>query len=97
MFKTILLPLSLTFSSISFAACISVPPEIGDIGPDSQLICTRLEAGFPQKNIVVIDRKIHSPNSISVSVTVEGQSESLGYKLIGADWKLTEPALAGNY
>ena len=97
MLKTILLPLSLTFSSVAFAACLPDSPELGDVGPDSQLVCTRLGARFPQTNIVVVDRKIHSPNSVSVIVTVDGQSESLEYKLIGADWELTEPALAGSY
>jgi hypothetical protein len=97
MLKTILLPLSLTFSSVSFAACLPDSAEIGDVGPDSEIVCTGLEARFPQSDFVVVDRNIHSPNNVSVIVTVDGQSGSLEYKLIGSDWKLTEPAFAGRY
>lgn len=97
MLKTILLPLSLTFSSISFAACLPDSAEIGDVGPDSEIVCTELETRLPQSDIVVVDRNIHSPNSVSVIVMVDGQTESLEYKLIGPDWKLTVPALAGGY
>jgi hypothetical protein len=94
MLKTILLPLSLTFSSVSFAACLSDSPEMGDIGPDTQLVCTRLEAQYPQSDIAVVDRKIYSSSSVSLIVTVDGQTKSLEYELIGADWELTEPDLA---
>ena len=97
MLKTILLPLSLTFSSVSFAACLPDSAEIGDVGLDSEIVCTGLEARFPQSDFVVVDRNIHSPNNVSVIVTVDGQSGSLEYKLIGSDWKLTEPAFAGRY
>lgn len=96
MLKTIMLPLTLTFTSVSFAACLPDFPEIGDIGPGSKLVCNMLESRFPHSSIAILDRRIRSHNSVSVIVTVNGQPESLKYQLTGADWKLTETALAGN-
>jgi len=94
MLKTILLPLALTFSSVSFAACLSDSLEIGDIGPGSQLVCRMLVSRFPNSDIAILDRKIESQNAVSVIVAVDGQPKSLEYKLRGADWALVEPALA---
>jgi len=89
--------LTLTFSSASFAACLADSPEIGDIGPGSQLVCSVLVSRFPDSDITILDRKIESHNVISVIIAVDDQSNSLEYKLKGADWELTEPVLAGSY
>ena len=97
MLKIISLPLALAFSSVSYGACMPDSPEMGDIGPSSELVCDLLESQIPRTNIAIIDRKIHSPNSVSVIVLRDGQSRSLQYKLKGADWELIEATLAGSY
>ena len=96
MLRTFMLPLALSVSSISHGACWLDSPEIGDIGPGSQLVCNMLESRFPHSDIAILDRTIHSHNSVSVIVAVDGQPESLDYQLTGADWKLIAPTLAGN-
>ena len=97
MLRTTLLTLTLTVSSGSYGACLTDSPEIVDIGPDSSLICNMLESRLPQSDIAILDRQIHSPNTISVIVSVDEQPESLTYTLTGADWKLINPALAVSY
>jgi len=90
MLKTILLPLTLSFSSVTYGSCLLDSPEIGDIGPGSQLVCQLLESRFPQLDIAILDRKIHSYDTVSVIVEVNDQHETMEYKLKGADWKLTK-------
>ena len=97
MLRIISLPLALTFSSVSYGACLPDAPEIGDVGPGSELVCDMLESRIPDSNIAILDRKINSPNTVSVIVMLDGQSKTLEYKLKGADWELIEPILAGSY
>ncbi|MCP3852888.1 MAG: hypothetical protein GY694_22070 [Gammaproteobacteria bacterium] len=97
MLRIISISLALTFSSVSYGACISDSPEIGDIGPRSELVCDLLEPRVPNSKITILDRKIHSSNSVSVIVLLDGQSRTLEYKLKGADWELIETTLAGSY
>lgn len=97
MLRTILFSLTLISTSVTYGACLPDTAEIGDIGPGSQLVCNMLEARYPQSNIAVLDRKIHSQNTVLVIVSVDGQSESLKYNLRGADWMLTEPSFADSY
>ncbi len=46
MLKTILLPLTLSFSSVTYGSCLLDSPEIGDIGPGSQLCVNCWNHGF---------------------------------------------------
>jgi len=92
MFRSILFTVLLS-SSAAHAACLPDSPELGDIGPDSQLVCMMLESHSPNSKISVIDRKIQSHKRMSVIVDVDGRTESLNYTLIGADWILKEPVL----
>ena len=97
MLKVISISLALTFSSVSYGTCLPDSPEIGDIGPSSELVCDLLESQVPDTNVAIIDRKIHSSNSVSVMALLDGQSRTLEYKLKGADWELIEATLAGSY
>lgn len=97
MLRTTLLSLSLTISMVSYGACQLDSPELGDIGPGSELVCSMLESQFPDSDIEILDRKIHSSNTVSVIVMIHGKPETLKYTLKKADWKLTEPALTDSY
>jgi hypothetical protein len=96
MFRTTLMSATLLFASSIHATCVPDAPEIGDTGPSSQLVCKMMESQFPQARISIIDREIHGANRVSVIADVDGQAQSLTYQLVGADWRLTEPALAKN-
>jgi len=73
-----------------YATCTLDAPEIGDIGPDSQRVCEQLASQSPQSDIAILDRRIHSPEAVSVMVSVDGQRQSLEYVLRGADWRRTQ-------
>ncbi len=88
MLRTILISLSLTVSSASYGACQLDSPEIGDIGPGSELVCNMLESRVPNSDIAILDRKIHSPNTVSVIVMMDGKPETLEYKLKRANLDL---------
>jgi hypothetical protein len=87
------------------AACVSDPPEIGDIGPGSELVCAGLERRFPGANLAVEGRSIHSPTEVSVDVSVDGRPLALSYTLSGYSWRLDDtgarvadlPALGGGF
>lgn len=97
MIKTILFTLTLAVIPGAHAACLQDSPEIGDIGPSSQLVCDLLEARFTQSDIAILDRKMHSRDTVAVIVAMNGQLQSLEYNLHGADWKLTEPHFVNSY
>ena len=94
MLKSILIPVLLTTTSVSYGACLPDATEIGDIGPASQLVCDMLEVRSPNSDITILDRTIESHNAVSVAVDINGRTELLNYRLTGADWRLAEPALA---
>jgi len=70
------------------ATCLTGRPEIGDIGLRSQLVCAELERRFPEARLAVDGRAIHTPNAVSVDVTVDGQPMELRYGLSGYRWRL---------
>jgi len=80
--------LSLAFGA--HAACVPDPPELGDIGPSSELVCDRLEHQFPGAPTAVTGRSIHSPTQVSVFASVNGRRVSLDYELFGYRWELDE-------
>ena len=47
------------------AACVTDPPDIGDIGPSSHLVCAELERQFPGAAMAVTGRAVHSPTTVS--------------------------------
>jgi len=97
MHKTIFLALALATLSEAHAACLQDSIEIGDIGPSAELVCDRLEARFPHSDIALLDRAIHSRQSVSVGVAINGHLETLKYDLRGADWKLAESDSMASY
>ena len=87
--QTLLLAL-LPIAVASHATCVSDPPEIGDIGPGSHLVCAELERQFPGAVLAVTGRAVHSPTAVSVDVLVDGQSMTLRYGLSGYQWQLDQ-------
>lgn len=81
-----LLPVSIGASAI----CVNDPPEIGDIGPGSELVCKELALRFPEAALAVEGRSIHSPTTVAVVASVDGRPISLRYKLSGYSWQLDE-------
>jgi hypothetical protein len=74
------------------AACAPDPPEIGDIGPSSELVCSALERQFPGAALTVLGRSIHSPTEVSVAASVDGRPVALRYKLSRYTWRLETSA-----
>ncbi len=72
------------------AACLTDPPEMGDIGPSSNLVCAELERQFPGAALAVTGRAIHSPTAVSVGVSVDSQPMELRYDLSGYRWRLDQ-------
>jgi hypothetical protein len=73
--------------SEGMATCIPDPPEIGDIGPVSELVCRDLETRFPGSIKAVENRTIRSPEKVEILVSVDGKSMVLGYELSGFVWE----------
>jgi hypothetical protein len=87
--------LTLTLLPITVAAsanCVTDAPEIGDIGPNSELVCKALESRYPGAALAVEGRAIHSPTEVSVMASVDGQPVSLNYELSGYTWRLDQTA-----
>ena len=83
--------LTLALLPVAFAtqaACLTDPPEMGDIGPSSQLVCAELERQFPGAALAVTGRAVHSPTAMSVDVSVGGRPMELRYDLSGYRWRL---------
>jgi len=72
----------------SRATCTGDAPEMGDIGPASELVCADLERRFAGATLAVEDRWIHSPTAVSVQTTVDGAPVPMRYELIGHRWRL---------
>jgi len=70
------------------AACITDSPEIGDIGPGSELVCRQLEGRFARADLAVLDRTIRSPTDVSVLASVDGTPVRMDYELIGYTWQM---------
>ena len=92
MTKLCLIPCLLLASIESFANCTPDAPEIGDIGPSSELVCRELERRFPAALTAVESRTIVSPTAVKVQVSIDGESTLLHYDLAGFDWTLTTPS-----
>lgn len=58
--------------------CTPDPPEIGDIGPVSELVYRDLEQRFPESIAAVANRTIPSSERVEVLVSVDGKSMVLG-------------------
>ena len=72
------------------ATCLMDPPEMGDIGPSSELVCNGLQHRFPGAALVVEGRSIHSPTEVSVVASVDGKRVTLRYGITGYAWQLNE-------
>lgn len=76
------------------ATCLTDPPEMGDTGPSSHLVCAQLERQFPGAALAVTGRAVHSPTAVSVDVSIDGQPMELRYDLSRYQWRL-HPTGAG--
>jgi hypothetical protein len=78
------------------ATCVTDSPEIGDIGPGSELVCRQLEDRFASADLAVLDRTIRSPTDVTVLVSVDGTPVPMHYELIGYTWRVngTEQGIA---
>jgi hypothetical protein len=72
------------------AACLNDPPEIGDIGPASELVCNELEHRFPGATLAVEGRSIYSATEVAVVASVDGKPIAMRYELSGYTWRLDE-------
>ncbi len=72
------------------ASCVTDPPEMGDIGPGSELVCQELTRRFPGAALAVEGRSIHSPTKVSVTASVDGRPILLDYILTGLNWDANE-------
>jgi hypothetical protein len=88
MIKPILTLAMLSAAFATRATCLTDPPEMGDIGPGSRLVCAELERQFPGAALAVTGRAIHSPTQVSVDVSVDGQPMERRYDLSGYRWRL---------
>jgi hypothetical protein len=89
MIKHLLMASPLLLSTGAGAVCTPDAPEIGDIGPDSTLVCRELERRFPDALSAVEDRTIRAADVVAVKVSVDGRPMVLQYSLTGFDWTLT--------
>lgn len=94
MIKIILLPMALAFAGGCNAACVKDSVEPGDTGPGSSLVCESLEVRYPDSDLAVLNREIHSGEQVSIRVSVDGHPRSLTYRLVGPDWVLEAPQVA---
>jgi hypothetical protein len=69
------------------ASCITDSPEIGDIGPGSELVCRQLERRFATADLAVLDRTIRSPTDVTVLASVNDAPVQIHYELIGLTWR----------
>mgnify|MGYP001597871803 CR=1 FL=1 len=95
MIQYILIPAALSFAAGAHAACVTDSMEPGDTGPGSTRVCESLESQYPGSDLAVVDREIHSGARVSIEVSVDGHARSLTYRLVGADWVLEAPQVAG--
>lgn len=75
-------------SFVAHATCTNDPPEVGDIGPASELVCAALQRRYGDTELAVEGRSIHSPNAISVHASVNGAAVPMRYELVGHQWRL---------
>jgi hypothetical protein len=89
-FKRMLILSMLPVAVGAQATCVTDAPEIGDIGPSSELVCGQLEDRFAGAELAVEGRSIHSPTAVSVVASVDGRPVLLRYELSGYTWRLDE-------
>lgn len=101
MIKQTLILTALVLPLDAAAGCAVDQPEIGDIGPDSEIACRELERRFPQAVLAVENRVIDSPERVRIQATVDGEPFELPYELVRFSWLPAEvepepatPALA---
>ncbi len=70
------------------ANCLTDAPEIGDIGPGSDLVCNALESRYPGVALAVEGRAIRSPTEVTVTASVDGRPVALHYQLNGYTWRV---------
>lgn len=68
------------------ASCLADSPEIGDIGPGSELVCRQLEGRFASAELTVMGRTIRSPTEVTVHTSVNGTPVPIDYELVEYTW-----------
>jgi hypothetical protein len=96
MTRKLLFLLILALAANVQADCVPDREEIGDTGPASSRVCEMLDKRFPEADFKILDREIHSGKSVSLIVLSGSETLSLDYRLVGADWVLEKPRVAGN-
>ena len=84
------LALGLLSGSLSAATCyINDTEELGDIGPDAELVCQQLIKFFgPEVSISISNRRMISGNSVVIEAS--RKPYQIVYQLVGSDWKVTD-------
>lgn len=90
MLKHTLVLSTVLFAFDANASCMLDEPEIGDIGPSSELVCRELEKLFPGSTLAVDGRTIYSPDKVTVQVSVNREPVTLTYGLDGYVWRPAE-------
>lgn len=88
--KTMFILVLLSVALGANATCVTDPPEIGDIGPSSGLVCQGLTQRYPRAALAVEGRSIHSPTEVRVTASVDGRPILLAYRLTGFTWSLDD-------
>jgi hypothetical protein len=86
MIKHTLVLSTVLFACDANAGCLIDAPEIGDIGPSSEIVCRELERRFPGSILTVEGRSIHSAQEVSVQASVNSEPVALTYSLDGFAW-----------
>lgn len=85
--KRLLLLAMVPLATGAQACCLPDAPEIGDIGPASDIVCRDLEQRYPGSDIEITGRSIESQRDVAVTATLDGEPVSLPYQLTGFVWK----------
>jgi hypothetical protein len=82
--------LGILSGSLSAATCdIQDTEELGDIGPDAELVCQQLIKLFgADMSISINNRRIISGNSVVIEVS--RRPYQIVYQLEGSDWRVTD-------
>lgn len=89
--KAIMILVTVLLAPAVYGGCQVDSPELGDIGPESLLVCKMLEHQHPYSgSIKVLGREPYSRNRVRVFIEVDNRQASLLYDLVRANWHLVD-------
>jgi hypothetical protein len=91
-----MLPIAMLFTSTVYGACLPGTMEIGDTGPGHRVICETLSSQYPDSDIRILNREIHSADRVSVLIEVDGHPQRVEYRLSGFRWDREDSGLLAN-